>query len=423
MKTTRLFRMLACLLFLNACVIQLPAPPPVPVPPPEAAVAVDIALTLPVAGVHFTLGPTQCDSGNDGTAVCAPVPISVKTLTIGAKDGYVLLSSLPVQLVAGQDDHVTVVIVPVVPPLPPVHTRDQVLNVHLTFQGLTCTTPDHGTLPMFEAAMAWFTPADRQAVYACKHAAGDTHAIIAVPSGRPLYDEPGQPYDATHFPSLDWTGHLTQMDGAFRALVEEELRAGFTPLVFLDEIQATSTATLPLVIDALQHGDDDVDLTQYVIILPGWDSVFYGWEPSQTVIPAWAALGRKTCPQCIFALEFNTGHLPQEGGVSLVDFDALFVEFGGIHDNNTWGILGRLLGEPQFGGTYIKPSDDTPTNNGNDRNPRPWLFSQPSPRGPYQTVCFELGDDEYNWVRSNITRLVIQQHRDYLRAAGCSASG
>src|SRR5207245_1467953 len=135
---------------------------------------------------------------------------------------------------------------------------------------------------------AWLNTGDRQAVYAAKHAAGDTHSIVAVPTGFPLYDEPNQPYSADRFPALDWTNNRTSMDPRFVALVEEEILNGFIPLIFLQEDMTASNATLPLVIDALQHSDRG-DLTRYVMILPGWDGVFYGWEPSNVVIPAWAS--------------------------------------------------------------------------------------------------------------------------------------
>ncbi len=74
---------------------------------------------------------------------------------------------------------------------PPVPTRDQVCSVRLTFQGLTVDTADHGTLPWFEAALTSLSAGDRARVYAAKHAAGDTHCIVALTWN---YDEPGQPY-------------------------------------------------------------------------------------------------------------------------------------------------------------------------------------------------------------------------------------
>src|SRR5205823_10255601 len=139
---------------------------------------------------------------------------------------------------------------------PPVPTRDQVLSVNLMFQGLTVQTAQFGALPWFEAALAWLTPQDRQAVYAAKQKAGDTHCIIALPSGPPLYDEPNQPYSADRFGPLDWTAGNTAIDPKFVALVAEVIRAGFVPLLFLggdagEQGFPVAMAQLPLVTNAL----------------------------------------------------------------------------------------------------------------------------------------------------------------------------
>ncbi len=54
-----------------ACVTPHPIPTPQPVPEPMARVA--IAIQPPLGGIHFTLGGTQCDSLDNGIAVCDPV--------------------------------------------------------------------------------------------------------------------------------------------------------------------------------------------------------------------------------------------------------------------------------------------------------------------------------------------------------------
>jgi len=110
-------------------------------------------------------------------------------------------------------------------------------------------------------------------------------------------------------------------------------------------------------------------------------------------------------------------------------FDAVMNEFvsdpSNYHNNNTWGILGRMLGP-----AYIRPPDDIPANNGNDRDPRPFYLSSPSPRGPYVDIGFET-DDPYNWVRTDMTNQAavqdainrIQTNRDYLKSLGCTYTG
>jgi hypothetical protein len=100
-------------------------------------------------------------------------------------------------------------------PLPP-PTRDAMLSPRLTFQGSIFDTAQFGRLPGFEACLPWLTPADRQVVYAAKRAAGDTHCIITIPDGVPLYDEPNQAYSPDKFGPLDWTNGNTAIDPGCR---------------------------------------------------------------------------------------------------------------------------------------------------------------------------------------------------------------
>ena len=424
LKVKKLFAVMA-LLALGGCRYIKPKPPP---PPPPVIAGQPV--TWPAADPSYRVDGyflTISDDGQCGTSgtetrgqcqgrlghqyqVCV---FAHNAVGDGPKECQQTDLSVPVVFAQPPNPY------PLPPPFPAQPTRDQVLNVKLTFQGLMVQTQQFGSLHMFEGCTAWLNAQDRQALYLAKHLAGDTHSIIAIPSGRPCYDEPNQDFSPDRFPTLDWTnGKQGPMVPAFRALVEEQIKAGFIPLIFLDEIRETSMATLPLVIAALQQPSD---ISGYVMILPGWDGVFYGWEPSHTVIPAWAALGRSKCPACIFGLEFNTGHIPLgEGGGdyapggAMKDFDALFVEFGNTHDDATWQILGRLLGPG-----YHRPSDQPA---GDDPSP-PYYLRIPNPRGPWGVTCFEFGFDEYNWVRGRITALDIDAHRNYLKAVGCTSIG
>ena len=57
-------------------------------------------------------------------------------------------------------------------------TRDQVLSVKMTFQGLSVTLPTVGTIPWFEPAISSLDAASRQIVYQAKHAAGDRKSVV-----------------------------------------------------------------------------------------------------------------------------------------------------------------------------------------------------------------------------------------------------
>lgn len=162
---------------------------------------------------------------------------------------------------------------------PPAPTREQVLSVKLTFQGLSVTLPTYGTIPWFEPAISSLDAASRQIVYQAKHAAGDTHIGIAISwaymnDGNYSYPVPGK----------DLTGDLP----AFRALVAEAIANGFIPVLFLaGDGESTGdggyndpngwsygydwlAAHLPQIVGALQQPPD---LTPRCIVLPGWDGV------------------------------------------------------------------------------------------------------------------------------------------------------
>lgn len=314
--------------------------------------------------------------------------------------------------------------VPLPPPIPAPKSRDEILSVTMMFQGLTVQTQQFGALPWFEAALPWMTKADRESAYAAKKAAGDTHSMAGAPTGGALYPEPGQPYDQPGFGPLDWTNGLTKMTPDFLALIVEQIQHGFTPIVFFDERQDVSRKCLELAMDAYLTNEYGVDFTQYVITVPGFDGVFYGWNPPDLIVE-WAAYARSRSPNCYLGLEHNTGHIPLgEGGSDYAPggkmngFDLILSEYDDWNPNvpgsagdGVWQINGRLE-RP-----YNRPPDQP---QGDDPNP-PFYLAQPSPRGPYYHLAFEF--NEFLWVRSRVSAEDIQKQRDYLKAMGCRWTG
>jgi hypothetical protein len=294
-------------------------------------------------------------------------------------------------------------------PMPPVPSRDQVLSVRITFQGLSVTTQAYGTLPWFEAALVSLSADDRQAVYAAKKAAGDTHCIVSYAWS---YDEPGQPY--ANIPGANFTGN----DAAFATIVEEVIREGFTPMIFMggDGNYDEAVRELPNIVSALQNNPDG-DLNPYVIYIPGWDSVFYGYTPDQ--LAAFGNQFRSLLPNGYLGVEHNTGHIPAGNGPAdyapggtMADYDLILSEFdgwlpGGTPGDSVWQVAGRLLGP-----AYRRPGDQPP---GDDPNP-PFYLASGSARGPYYTIAFEY--DEYRWVRNYVTADQVQQEREYFISLG-----
>lgn len=322
--------------------------------------------------------------------------------------------------------------VPVPHPLPPIPTREQVCGIRVTFQGQTVVTKQKGVLPWWGAALPWLDlPEDRQAVYAVQHAAGDTHSIAGCPDGFPLYDEINQPYHAGAFPALDWTNGKGTAPGLeigpkCIALIIEQIRAGFVPMIFCDERYEYAINQIQPLMRALKHSPVG-DLTPYCLVLPGWDGVFYGWEPT-TRIMLWASLAREISPNCYLGMMGNPGHIPLgEGGADFLpggrmkDFDVIMHEFNDPPDDNpehgddtVWQILGRMV-RP-----YHRPADQ-PAND----DPTPPFYLVDSSRGPRFYCAFEFGAKfgEYGWVRGHVTARQLDLRRQYLRRCGAKYTG
>jgi len=297
-------------------------------------------------------------------------------------------------------------------------TRDEILSVKLFFQGMIVPTKQFGNLPWFEACLPWLTLEDRLSAYNTKRLNGDTHCIVTIPDGPPLYDEPNQPYNSTNFPGLDWTNNNTVIDSRLTNLIREVISNGFNRiLLFLggDGPENTQIAFKQL---NLLHANDDYRTTlyKYCVPIPGWDSVFYGWSLESII--QWGKLFRQLFPDGYLGLEHNTGHIPLgEGGQDfqpngrLQDFDLILSEYdNNLHQDSCWQINGRLE-KP-----YNRPSDQ-PIND--DPNP-PYYLSVPNPRGKFYHLAFEFG--EYEFVRGNCSQASIDYvnaNRLYLRNMGC----
>lgn len=276
-------------------------------------------------------------------------------------------------------------------PFPAPPSRDAILNGQTTQQGLTITTTQFGSMPWWGACWAWLTPADRQVAAQQLLAAGDTICLIERPSGVPLYNEGGQFYSPDKF------GPLSMSDTDFVALIEETLLLGFAGVwVFLGgddgangyPIAIAQTSSLSPALAASSRGN----LNQYVVQLPGWDGVFYGYTPEQ--VESFAAMARGAGALYV-GMEHSTGHIPlgeggddyQPGG-RMKDFDLILGEFDDDRfDDSVWQILGRML--PHYVRPAAQPLTDDPT--------PPYYLSTASPRGPFVYRVFEYLI--YGWVR------------------------
>lgn len=297
----------------------------------------------------------------------------------------------------------------------PPPSRDQLCTVKMSFQGLKVTTPTYGEVLWWETIAWWPNLADRQAAYAAKRAAGDTHIILDL-SGS--YKEIDESYDQV---GADYSQNLP----ALVALAEEAIKEGFLVDLRLagdgqgagpgynDPVGMTYghewlMANFPRIAAAFAH------LSPYIVFVPGYDGIFYGWEPEQVM--AFGALFRSIFPQGTLGIEFGTGHIPLgEGGGDYLpggrmqDYDVIYGEFDpfNYHTDSTWQIVGRLVSP------YNRPADQPA---GDDPHP-PFYLSTPNPRGPWHFIAFEILT--YRWVRGQCSPDEISAYRDYFASLGC----
>jgi hypothetical protein len=297
-------------------------------------------------------------------------------------------------------------------------TRDQVLSVKMTFQGLSVTLPTVGTIAWFEPAISSLDAASRQIVYQAKRAAGDTHLAISISWAYMNDGNYSYPVAGTD---------LTKDLPAFRALVAEVIENGFFPVLFLaGDGESPSgggyndpngwtygyawlTAHLQQIVAVLQT---PTDLTPYCLLLPGWDGVTPVWKPSE--IDSYLLQARSLLPKGYLGLEIASGAADWGAGAANYTsaagqaLDAVLQEFPGPPTGDqVWQMAARELGP-----AYVRPPDQPP---GDDSSP-PFFLVGGTPRGPWYPVAFEF--DEYRWVRALVTATQISQEREYLTTMG-----
>ncbi len=270
--------------------------------------------------------------------------------------------------------------------LPP--TREEVCAGQTTQQGLYVTTQQFGQMPWWGACWAWLTSGDRALAAQQLQAHGDTVCLVGVPSGAPLYDEPGQFYSADQFPALAMT------DAQIVDLVAEAVGLGFRAVwLFLGGDTDYGLACQQVEAIAPLLGP----LNAYVLYVPGWDGVWHApggvYTPEQ--VQSFAARARAAGALYV-GLEHGTGYLPVGGGAAdflpggkMTGYDVILGEFNsGEFDGTVWQVLGRMI-DP-----YIWPPNQPA---GSDSNPAPKYLAPGSPRGPYVYRVFEYYI--YEWVR------------------------
>ena len=372
-------------------------------------------------------------------------------------------------------------------PLPPPPDRQTACSIRTRLQGLTYPTQQYGNIPA-----GWITLlSDDDIKRACDahHAVGDTHVPCGI-SGS--YKEGGTLWPPALTNGADYTNNLP----LFKRQLVKVLEQGILPEIPLagdgesvndnpaygqynDPVGSTygyqwlmrnfERIALALKGDANSACPDGLDLTAYCPMRPGWDGIFYGWEPSNIQVPGFGNLFRQILPNGYLAIEHGLGTIPigngprdyapptlafdkvpreargaylsplkyfprtvvkkgaYHAGRTLVQrdltlaiqavatapqgcmqvYDTLLSEFdSNLHQDNFWQIADRLLGP-----AWVRPSDMPP----NDDPRPPYYLAWPTARGPIVPVFFEW--KAYQWTRGLCSAGDVQADRNY--GVGC----
>ena len=305
--------------------------------------------------------------------------------------------------------------VPVVASLPAAPTRVQVLAAHLTFQGLTVTCPEiGGAQPWFEPAITTVSASCQAAVYAAKHAAGDTTIIL---------DEDWS-YNDAGVPTYMKAGRNLSADPqAFRAAIQDAIVRGGFDVVYVmvggDNGYAEAMTNLQALVPVLAQAPS---LLPYCVLLPGFDSIIGYNEGTQSFGPwtlaqvsTWLTTARSLDPQGYVGIEPSADEplmcrlsqfiTPQAWAA----LDIVLEETNNPHSDGLWQNAARALC-----GAWRRPPDEP---KGDDPSP-PCDWGPATPRGPVAPIGFEWG--EYQWVRNRLSPAQVQTTRAYIKAMGFS---
>ena len=319
-----------------------------------------------------------------------------------------------------------------VPPITP--TREHLIAVQTTgMQGLTLD--GHPFLDWYLTSPDYDT-ATRQRAYALKHAAGDTHCLLALSWN---YQEAGAYAPVGFDGTKDWP--------RFLAILDEVIAAGF--LVSLhcagdglgDGVNYNDPAGWTYGWQWLMANFHAIFETigaarsKFIVWCPGFDGCIPGWagpENDWHRTNEWIQLCRSIIgPDAVLFLYLSSGYWAWSGETN--DYatpdgqqvDGVYYEgpipFGppapypgkdsGSSWDQIWQISKRLLRS-----AYVRPPDQPA-----DDDPGTIPGSHTTPRGPMQPVFLEFAT--YPWVRNNISESDVQWQRTYLRGCGWRYTG
>ena len=326
------------------------------------------------------------------------------------------------------------------PLFPPAPSRDALMDVRVPFQGFTARTRQYGAFPAFGPETTTLADDDlvsyTQQAVSLPHPCGGTftHTEIAVSWA---YREAGF---LMPVPGRDLSNDLGELTRRIALM----LQSGATGVLLFMAGDGRSAPRNPD--GTWPYNDPQGDtygfewlmantariwgaviaagLNRYVIPVPGYDAVFYGWGnlPSEPATPdlqparvkQWLDLMRSIDPGVVIGFEHSAGNFPTGEGTANFDegqpmfnCDVLLHEMDfSVHTDKTWQILARSA-KP-----YNRPSDQPA---GDDPNP-PLFMPATSPRGPRRRAAYEW--KTYPWTRGQCSAADCDADRIYLQALG-----
>lgn len=311
-------------------------------------------------------------------------------------------------------------------------TRDEVCNIFCGFQGITILTQQFGFIPAFGPECGALNDSDTISYCAQMKKLGFTHVEFDI-SWR--YSEPGYSYPV---PGLDLSQNLPEMCRRIELIIKQGMFIKFSlagdgmsnPNGGYNDPQGW-TYGFEWLLDNFERivtpltAYNDHDLTKFIIFVPGYDAVFYGWsipnevpdlQPARVI--SFGNFFRQILPEGYLGLEHSTGKIPVgEDGVDwktdgpLNAYDTCLSEYNpfNLASNDTWQIVARLT-RP-----YNRPPDQ-PT--GDDPHP-PYIIENCS-RGKRFYIMYELLT--YLWVRGQVTVEECNAWYDYFKAMAPNAT-
>ena len=319
---------------------------------------------------------------------------------------------------------------------PPYPSRSQVCNVKSGFQGVSILTKQFGWIKAFGPECGALNDEDTISYCQQMKALGFTHVEMDISW---QYSEPDFQYPV---PGLDLAYNLPEVCRRLELIIQQGMFVKFS--LAGDGMSVNDNPTQGQYNDPqgctygyqwlIQNFGRIVgpmlnynghNLTKFILFVPGYDAVFYGWgiegevpDQQPARVTTFGKLFRNIIPDGYLGIEHSTGKIPvgESGsdwkfGARLDAYDTLLSEYDPfkLNSDNTWQIVGRCT----------RPYNRPPDQPGPD-DPNPPYIIEPCTRGVRFYIMYELLT--YRWVRGQVSIQECNQWVDYFTTMAPAAT-